>query len=162
MYYSQNEFYLIMIMKSGQVHQRIQKFVLGMPKIIEKHVRAISFSIHQKLGDLDPYNDRLLLLLRHLPLRFILTKGKVGNPPAGWTNYSSARSIFLSKLLTGPAMLPVGLRREFLDGVYDRVLLPRALELFNLVWLLAHTFREATKTIRTSSHLPSGRAYIVW
>ncbi|KAI7774082.1 hypothetical protein LA080_009285 [Diaporthe eres] len=161
MYYAQNEFYLIMIIPSGEVHQRIQKFVLGMPKIIEKHVRAISFSIHQKLGDLDPYNDRLLLLLRHLPFCFILTNGRVGNSPSGWTNYSSARSIFLSRLLTGPAMIPGGLRREFLDGVYDRVLLPRALELFNVVWLLAHTFPQATKAIYTRSHLPSGRAEIV-
>lgn len=162
MYYARNSFYLIMIFRGGQVLQKVQRFVRGVPQSIEKHVQDIKFSIHQQLSDLGPYNQYLRHLLSRLPFGFVLRDGKIGNTEAGWTGRSSARDGFISRLLTNTAMLPGDFMRELPEGVFERELLPLALELFGAAWLLAHTFPNATKSITTMSHLPLGHAFTIW
>lgn len=163
MYYFRNRFYIIMTAPDIQVLQKVQNFVQGLPKTIEAHVRNITFSVHYRIDDISPYNERLEHFLNHLPYRFILTDGKAGSHGAEWTDYLSARGNFVAELLADDAALAPGMLGVMAENVYDRELLPRALELFDAAWLLAHTFPEAKKRITTTARLPMGRrAHTLW
>ncbi|KAG6358483.1 hypothetical protein INS49_014367 [Diaporthe citri] len=162
MFYSQNKFFLLIIIQSSQVLQKVQEIIQSMPKTIEAHVRDIKVSVHYKLDDPSPCNEHLQYFLDHLPYHFILADRQVGSPEAERTDYSSARKDFIAKLLADGTALTPDMWREMDEGVYDRELLPRALERFDVAWLLAHAFPEARKSITTIAHLPLGLAYTFW
>lgn len=160
MYYSQNRF-IFYFRNFGQTLPRVHKFVEDKQATIETHVRHIRLGIHHRVSDLSPYNKRLQHLFRSLPHRFLLHEARMGKPKPEWTDYALAKKEFTAKLKE-EVMLPGGIVQEISDDLYDGVLLPVALELFQAVWLLAHTFPQANKSIYTLSILPVKPSFHMW
>lgn len=85
----------------------------------------------------------------------------MGKPKPEWTDYTLAKKEFSAKLKE-EVMLPGEIVQGVSEDLYDGELLPLALQLFEAVWLLAHTFPEATKSLYTLSTLPVEPCFHIW
>lgn len=85
----------------------------------------------------------------------------MGKPKPEWADYDLAKKEFSAKLKE-EVMLPGGRVSDISENLYDVELLPLALELFEAVWLLAHTFPEATRLTYTLSTLPVEPCFHMW
>lgn len=148
-------------MTSRDTLTRVHRFVEGKQAMIEKHVHHVKFGIRHKVRDHSPYNEQIQHLFKSLPYGFFFPEAKMGNPKPQWADYVLAKTDFSAKLKE-EVMLPGGILQEISDGLYYGVLLHLALELFEAVWLLVHTFPEATKSAYTLSTLPVEPCFHMW
>lgn len=160
-YYGENILHLGFYTRGIQGLQDVHRSVHGIPQTIKAHVRRIKFGIHHEVGDVAPYNKHLQLLFSHFPDEFFFPRNKLGRPRAEWADYSLAKKEFSAKVKEG-VMLSGGIMKGIGEGVYDGKLLPPALELFKAVWVLAHNFPMAEKSIYSFSHLPIEDCFHIW
>lgn len=161
MYYFNNKFFLHFTTWRGPTLPKVHKFVDYKQTSIEMHVQHIKFAVHHKVSDLDPYNEHLQHVFRNLPCGLIFPYARMGKPKAECADYSVTKRKFSAKLRE-EVMLHVDFTDVISDGVYDGELLPPALDLFEAVWRLAHTFPEADKSICTMSRLPVEPRFHIW